>query len=314
MVMFLLVPLASGWNVVPEDDVSPTAPGEHLLILNDGVWTSSHWEFLEQEGVFPLRNIRSNALLVWADESRVTWPSWVTVEAAEMAQFRAPLTTDSTSQHYRVLLEPRLPPSGIDAVQSSLATLGFAIHSASLDVGGNLPASLTVHAPDARVLQSVLQTNGVLWIEPVLSTKARNAQASALIEGGTLDHHPFWSLGLNGSGIVLGVADSGIDADHACFRNATTQTSPHAESTAAYPAVGVFGANHRKILHLNTSVDGNDTPGHSDYRHGTHVIGSLACHHIDNVRQGQAPSNGSTLAHGSTLVIQDIVSSVNKVP
>ena len=314
MVMFLLVPLASGWNVVPEDDVSPTAPGEHLLILNDGVWTSSHWEFLEQEGVFPLRNIRSNALLVWADESRVTWPSWVTVEAAEMAQFRAPLTTDSTSQHYRVLLEPRLPPSGIDAVQSSLATLGFAIHSASLDVGGNLPASLTVHAPDARVLQSVLQTDGVLWIEPVLSTKARNAQASALIEGGTLDHHPFWSLGLNGSGIVLGVADSGIDADHACFRNATTQTSPHAESTAAYPAVGVFGANHRKILHLNTSVDGNDTPGHSDYRHGTHVIGSLACHHIDNVRQGQAPSNGSTLAHGSTLVIQDIVSSEGWAP
>ena len=308
MVLFLFMPLASGWNAVPGDDFRATAPAEHLLVLNEGVWTSGQWEILKEEGIHPLRNIRSDALLVWADEDRVTWPSWVTVEESEVAQFREPFATESTTQHYRVLLEPRLPSSGIEAVQSSLAARGLPIHSASLDVGGSLPGSFTVHAPNAMVLQPLLQTDGVLWIEPVLETKARNAQASALMESGTLDHHPFWSLGLNASGVVLGVADSGIDADHACFRNATSSTSPHAESSAAYPAVGIFGENHRKILHLNTSVDGNDTPGHSDYRHGTHVIGSLACHHIDNVRQGQAPSNGSTLAHGSTLVIQDIVS------
>ena len=314
MVVLLLAPLASGLTPELPDETYSPAKGEHVLVLNEGVWTSQRWSMLEDQGVQPLRNIHSDALLVWADEARVSWPSWVTVEPSETAQFREPLATESTPQHYRVLLEPRLPSSGIEAVQSALAHHGLSIHSTSLDVGGSLPGSFTVHAPNAMALQPLLQTDGVLWIEPVLTTKARNAQASALMEAGTLDHHPFWSLGLNASGVVLGVADSGIDADHACFRNATSPASPHAESGAAYPAVGIFGEEHRKILHLNTSVDGNDTPGHSDYRHGTHVIGSLACHHVDNFRQGQAPSNGSTLAHGSTLVIQDIVSADGWAP
>ena len=95
-------------------------------------------------------------------------------------------------------------------------------------------------------LQPLLQPDGVLWIEPVLTTKARNAQASALMEAGTLDHHPFWSLGLNASGVVLGVADSGIDADHACFRNATSPASPHAESGAAYPLLVSLVSNIEK--------------------------------------------------------------------
>ena len=176
-------------------------------------------------------------------------------------------------------------------------------------MAGNLPASITLDATNEAFLNPLLEADGVLWVEPVLATQARNGQASALVEAGVLDEHPYWVMGLDGSGIVVGVADSGIDADHACFRNATTPTSEHAETDATYPAVGIFGDDHRKIVHLNTDIDGNDTPGHSDYRHGTHVIGSLACHDVENFRQGTAPNNGSTLAHGSRLVVQDIVSS-----
>ena len=308
MVFLLLMPLASGWSALPVDP-EKTLPGEeHLLVLKEGVWTTAQWEELKREGVHPLRNVRADALLVWTDKAPHTWPSGVVVEDGGPAHIRAPIATDSTSDTYRVLLEPRLPVSGVEAVQSSLKAHGLTIQSASLDVGGNLPGSFTVHVPNAGALNPMLKVAGVLWIEPVLSTTARNAQASALMEAGTLDHHPYWALGLNASGVVLGVADSGIDADHACFRNATTSTSEHAEASASHPAVGVFGEEHRKILHLNTSVDGNDAPGHSDYRHGTHVIGSLACHSVDNFRQGQAPSNGTTLAHGSMVVVQDIVS------
>ena len=125
MVLFLFMPLASGWNAVPGDDFQATAPAEHLLVLNEGVWTSSQWEILREEGIHPLRNIRTDALLVWADENRVTWPSWVSVASAEMAEFRAPLAAEATTQHYRILLEPRLPQSGIEAVQSSLAAHGL---------------------------------------------------------------------------------------------------------------------------------------------------------------------------------------------
>ena len=104
---------------------------------------------------------------------------------------------------------------------------------------------MTVLAPSPASLEPVLAVDGILWIEPVLSTHARNEQAAGLIESGTLNEHPYWTIGLNGTGVV-GVADSGLDADHACFRNATTATSPHAESTAPYPAVGLYGDHHRK--------------------------------------------------------------------
>ena len=95
---------------------------------------------------------------------------------------------------------------------------------------------------------------------------------------------------LDGSGIVIAVADTGIDMDHSCFRNSTTD-------------VGTPGENHRKILHLNDSVDGWDTQGHQQFRHGTHIAGILACSHIDGTNES------ISLSSGAKLVVQDIVDS-----
>lgn len=307
MVMLMLVPLASGTTLLWPDEIEPIG-SEHLLVLEEGVWTSQQWASLTEQGIQPLRTVDPQTLLVWGDMKDVTLPADFTIQKAPPAEYKPGLAPSNGPEEFRVLLEPRLPDRGVDNVQQALEAFGFPVLSSSLDVRGNIPASLTVLASDVSDLNPLLQTDGVLWVEPVLSTRARNGQASAMIESGELGHHPFWELGLNASGIVLGVADSGIDADHACFRNATTPTSVHAEGDAVYPAVGVFNEDHRKILHLNTSVDGNDTPGHSDYRHGTHVIGSLACHDVFSARQGHMPNNGSSLAYGSSLVIQDIVS------
>lgn len=307
-VLLLLLPVTSGLTITPPTENHVPRNGEHLLVLEEDVWTSAKWKVLEDVGIQPLRSIRADALLVWAENDRESWPMDVEVTASQSAHLRLGLDAPAGPSDYRILLEPRLPDDGIEQVRSAIHRVGLSIASSSLDVWGNLPGSLTVHAPSLQALEPLLQTDGVLWIEPVLTTHARNGQASALMESGSLDEHPYWAVGLNGSGIVIGVADSGLDADHDCFRNATTPTSEHAEADAPFPAVGVFGQDHRKILYMNTSIDGNDTPGHSDYRHGTHVIGSLACHDIGSYRQGTKPSNGSTLAHGSMLVVQDIVS------
>ncbi len=307
MVLLMLVPLASGTTLLWPDEVEPI-DGEHLLVLEEGVWTSQQWASLTEQGIQPLRSVDPQTLLVWGDMEDVTLPADFTIQKAPPAEYKPGLAPSNGPEEFRVLLEPRLPDRGVENVQQALEAFGFPVQSSSLNVRGNVPASLTVRASDVSDLNPLLQTDGVLWVEPVLSTQARNGQASAMIESGEFGHHPFWELGLNASGIVLGVADSGIDADHACFRNATTPTSVHAEGDAVYPAVGVFNEDHRKILHLNTSVDANDTPSHSDYRHGTHVIGSLACHDVFSARQGHMPNNGSSLAYGSSLVIQDIVS------
>ena len=46
---------------------------------------------------------------------------------------------------------------------------------------------------------------------------------------------------LNGSGVIIAIADTGVDVDHSCFRE--NQTS-----------VGNFGENHRKIIHYNDTI------------------------------------------------------------
>ena len=116
------------------------------------------------------------------------------------------------------MLEPRLPAHAIRDIILSLDEFGLTLNHATLDVRGNLPASLTVETTLPTLPVQTLYIPGLLWVEPVLPTHARNGQASSLIEHGALSGHPFWDVGLNGAGVVVGVADSGIDADHACFK------------------------------------------------------------------------------------------------
>ena len=74
-----------------------------------------------------------------------------------------------------------------------------------------------------------------------------------------------WESGFNGDGVIIGTADSGIDSDHACFREMINSSANES----------------RKIVFTNISIDDGDKPGHTDYRHGTHVAGTAV---------GQPPS------------------------
>lgn len=102
------------------------------------------------------------------------------------------------------------------------------------------------------------------------------------------EESPLWSL--DGSGVVIAVADTGIDLDHSCFRNSSSE-------------VGTPGPEHRKIVHLNDSIDDWDTQGHQQFRHGTHIAGILACDQLDG------DSSMRSLSHGAKLVVQDVVDS-----
>ena len=92
---------------------------------------------------------------------------------------------------------------------------------------------------------------------------------------------------LDGSGIIIAVADTGIDMDHSCFRNTTSE-------------VGEPNVFHRKVIHLNDSIDDWDNIGHQQFRHGTHIAGILACDSLDK-------SDISSISNGARLVVQDIV-------
>ncbi|RJV01331.1 MAG: hypothetical protein DWC06_03205 [Candidatus Poseidoniales archaeon] len=101
--------------------------------------------------------------------------------------------------------------------------------------------------------------------------------------------------GLNGSGVIITVADTGIDLDHSCFRNSSNE-------------IGEPGLQHRKIIYLNDTLDDWDNQGHQQFRHGTHIAGILACDQLDG------DSSMRSLSNGARLVVQDIVNTQGWVP
>ena len=177
----------------------------------------------------------------------------------------------------------------------------FGIYVSGMDLWqySLMPHKVIVDKP--RSLDLIRQISGVLWIEPVLETTARNLAASAYMGDGDIATQNHWEFGLNGDGVVLGVADSGLDIDHSCFRNDSS-------------SIGDVGNEHRKVLVNNLSLDDGDNPGEMDYRHGTHVAGSLVCHDVYNYLNEEQPQNGTTIAYGAQLVFQDIVSADGWIP
>ncbi len=149
-----------------------------------------------------------------------------------------------------------------------------------------LPTSFEVYGINPSVFDSV---PGVWWIEPLLETNARNDLSSSIMENGSMEGHPAWNLGLNGSGVIIGVADSGIELDHGCFSENATE-------------IGDVGIDHRKVVLVNTSIDDGDHSGHADYKHGTHIAGTLVCDLWNgNMSEGTSPS------HGARVLFQDVV-------
>ena len=314
MVLLLFLPAANAY-VAPE--VLPDEPpmefaGEVLLTLHEGVWTHEAWSSLHENGVHPLRVVSPTELVGWHD-GWIKSPSY-TVSPSPEAVWKTGLDGRSpdVGDFVRLLLEPRLPDSAYDGLRGQLSAVGISLPNQYTP--SPLAPSYLVEWPDELSLSDTLGFEGILWIEPVLETQARNAQSSSLMQSGIISGHAAWSLGLNGAGVVVGAADSGLDADHACFRNASVAGAVGSSGENGSELVGEGGPDHRKMVFLNTTIDGGDTQGHSDYRHGTHVAGTLSCYNVDSERQGTFPDNGSALAHGTRLVMQDIVSSDGWVP
>ena len=312
MVLLLFLPAVNahvGTELFPEQE---GLGHEVLLSIDEGVWTYEEWSGLEAKGVVPLRVISPTELIGWTfddfnEDGFVSSPSPDAIWKSGL---------DGMEPHggdvVRLLLEPRLPVGAFSILQTQFAALGVLLPD------GHEPSPLApahmIQWPNNLALSSALAIEGVLWIEPVLDTVARNAQSSSLMQSGGLSQHPAWSLGINGDGVIVGAADSGLDADHACFRNATSLGALGSGGENGSELTGLPGEAHRKLILLNTTIDGGDTQGHSDYRHGTHVAGTLSCYNVDDERDDEFPSNGSALAHGTKLVMQDIVSSDGWVP
>ena len=312
MILVLFLPVVNAYVAPISPPAAAQIEGEFILEHPSGVWTHDLWKDLQDQGLTPLRVVSPTQLLVWGHEPSA--PEAFIVDDAPPAAWKSGLNGAGPvhGELVRIVLEPRLPNAVFEGLREDFALMGIGL--AGQHQSSPLAPAYIVEWPIELDLAKVLLLDGLLWIEPVLETQGRNVQAASLMQHGAMSGHPAWNLGINGTGVVVGAADSGLDADHACFRNATSAQALGSEGVNGTDLVGPAGEEHRKVLVLNTTIDDGDTAGHSDYRHGTHVAGSLACFNVDDERLGLYPSNGSSLSHGSLLVFQDIVSSDGWVP
>ena len=262
--ILLLAPV-SGALQLPD---TPTIESE-WVVVKEGGWTHTDWVELREDGFEPLRQLSATEVLVWGSRG--------SHQLDEGSVLRGPLTDG-----YLVVLEPRLPSHAQQGILSMFE------HEMLRAAGENsaLPTSFEVYGINPSVFDSV---PGVWWIEPLLETNARNDLSSSIMENGSMEGHPAWDLGLNGSGVIIGVADSGIELDHGCFSENATE-------------IGDVGVDHRKVVLVNTSIDDGDHSGHADYKHGTHIAGTLVCDLWNgNMSEGTSPS------HGARVLFQDVV-------
>ena len=263
--------------------------------------TYEDWANLEDEGLVPLRQVSKNKILIWTEKNIFNYnidlnPNNLLLmeknEEVFLPRF-IDLHEEVKLSKYRVLLEPHLPANGVFQVISILKEFDLVFDEPlEIKVVGSMPLSLDVYGN----IPSNIEIDGVWKIEEIKETSGRNDVAGSIIESGDLDQHNLWEKGLNGEGILIGVADTGIDLDHACFRENQTE-------------IGIPGDDHRKIKLINSSIDSWDSQNNSDYGHGTHIAGSLSC----NWTSGEL-NEGTSLSFNSKLLVQDIVSEDGWLP
>ena len=300
-VIMVLVPLASAFSSpsINDEEYGLEIWYESVVYSEDEVWDSVMWEEVIDAGAYPLRTIDRNRLLVWQNDDFEVSEKW-SIISPDPATWKSDLSVDNSNfETIKILFEPRLPNSAYYQIENDLRQIGVFV--SGMDSWKYSPMAHKVIVEKPPSLDLLLKVPGVLWVEPVLPTYARNLAASAYMSDGDIATQDHWEFGLNGGGVVLGVADSGLDIDHSCFRNSSE-------------SIGDVGINHRKVLLSNVSLDDGDNPGEMDYRHGTHVAGSLVCHDVYNYLNDEKPQNGTTMAYGANLVFQDIVSADGWIP
>ena len=165
-------------------------------------------------------------------------------------------------------------------------------HFSRLDQESKLRAGTVLRgrvSPDQ--LNSLAQSRAVLWIEPAPDIKLFDEVASRIVAGDAPPGHTLvQSLGFDGTGVTVAVADSGLDSGDT--------NSMHPDIQGRVQALFYYGAPGQ----LDDAAD--------EHSHGTHVAGIVA----GNGATGETDENGFLfglgVAPGAGLIGQRIFDGV----
>jgi hypothetical protein len=165
-----------------------------------------------------------------------------------------------------------------------------------LELNNNWWYSAKVSVQKSQLVR-LAELSGVNYIHPYGQRQLRNDNANWVIQSFDTagKDTPVWDAGIHGEGIVLGMADTGIDFDHIMFRHNATDT-------------GTPGPNHRKVIRYNTKWDDWDYNGNVDSGHGTHTSASLAG---DDLTTPGGYDTNDGMAYAAKIAFYDIVKTGN---
>ncbi|MBT3971125.1 MAG: S8 family serine peptidase [Euryarchaeota archaeon] len=319
LLLSLTTPFASSlsienqWNESKEEIVD----GDEVILIQNHTWTSQEWIELELMGIQPLRQVNFNSLLVWKPVNIIV-PQKYFQEESPKAIWKNSIENQFPQNGGAavVVLEANLPIVILNKINNKLIILQLTdsnlndnIVKSPISTAINIEWPTHSNSNNANnLLNQILEWPGVLWVEEEINANSRNRVAASIIQNNQMTQHPLWHLGLNGENIILSIADTGIDRDHSCFRNSSGEEGlPSGQN-----ATGTPGAEHRKILLLNETIDEWDTIGEADGRHGTHTAGSLGCYVVHDQLTNQLEENMeniNSISYASKLIIQDLVNS-----
>lgn len=163
---------------------------------------------------------------------------------------------------------------------------------------------LSLRQPVVQSLQAVAHVLGshpaVDAVELEQHPQLLNYHARWITQSGAPDELPFSLLGLDGSGEVIGVGDTGIDTHHPLFADPTGLAVPFRDWNLSM-ATGMEPSLHRKIAAYVAYIDGID----QKCGHGTHVVGTLAGHNNSLPRGGKTDRVGG-IASGARIAFVDL--------
>jgi hypothetical protein len=166
-----------------------------------------------------------------------------------------------------------------------------------LDIGGRVlyTDDITDWWNGARIeipvssLGLLARSGGLNFIEPYDDPTSRMNNVRWVVQSYDADDRTttIWDHGINGTGIIVGGADTGIDYSHVAFRNSTGD-------------VGAPSPEHRKVVRYNTTVDAwDDSSGH-----GTHTMGAIVG---NNVSDGSGDFYLDGIAFEAQVAFYDVV-------
>jgi len=209
--------------------------------------------------------------------------SWLGPYQVEHKLHRSILYSTNQEERVAVLLSRRAKPAEAANVRAQLSRVD---QESKLRLGTILRGRI----PAAR-LRALAQSKAVLWIEPARDMKLNDEVASRIVAGdGPPGRTLTQSLGYDGAGVTVAVADSGLDSGETNFM--------HADIEGRVRALFYYG------------LPGQLTDAADEHSHGTHCAGIVA----GDGAVGETDENGYLyglgVAPGASLIGQRIFDAV----